>query len=118
MVIKFWCSCQPTRTDYWKGPYDIQGIVGVNDYKMNVRGKWKTYHVNMLKKFYQRERTACADTEVTLEAGSTVLEIVGAAILKANDNSMDGAVDDDDLLFLETCHTTESKRCDVLRQFD
>ena len=38
----------------WKGPYEIVGEVGLNDYKINVNGKMKILHANLLKKYHVR----------------------------------------------------------------
>ena len=35
----------------WKGPYQVEAKRSVNDYRINVRGKSKTYHINLLKKY-------------------------------------------------------------------
>ena len=37
----------------WRGPYEIEDVVRNNDYKVDK--KVKIYHVNMLKKYIQRE---------------------------------------------------------------
>jgi len=34
----------------WKGPFTVVSKVGVADYKIDVNGKLKTFHVNLLKK--------------------------------------------------------------------
>lgn len=40
----------------WKGPYVVKSKVGEYDYGVEVsEGKIKTYHINMMKKFYERE---------------------------------------------------------------
>ena len=40
----------------WRGPYKVIGIVGDFDYRVEVSpDKIKTYHVNMLKRYYHRE---------------------------------------------------------------
>ena len=51
----------------WKGPFTIEKIVSTNDYGVNVNGKVKTFHINMLKKYLQREdtATACAGIDIT-----------------------------------------------------
>ena len=33
----------------WKGPYVVKEKLGQNDYKIEVKGKIKTYHINLLK---------------------------------------------------------------------
>ena len=40
----------------WRGPYKVVGIVGDFDYRVEVSPyKVKTYHINMLKRYYHRE---------------------------------------------------------------
>ena len=34
----------------WKGPFHIDSVVRVNDYRVRIKGKCKTYHSNLLKK--------------------------------------------------------------------
>ena len=49
----------PTDTNklllQWKGPYDVTRVVGLNDYKALMKGKEKTLHANLLKKYVVRE---------------------------------------------------------------
>ena len=45
----------------WKGPFSVTEKLNPYDYKVDVKGKIKTYHGNMLKKYYRRE----ADLEET-----------------------------------------------------
>ena len=33
----------------WKGPFEVSSVVGLNDYKVKVKGKEKVYHANLLK---------------------------------------------------------------------
>jgi len=43
-------------TSAWRGPYKVVGIVGDIDYRVEVSpDKIKTYHINMLKRYYHRE---------------------------------------------------------------
>ena len=39
----------------WQGPYKVTEKVGKHDYKLDVKGKEKLYHANMLKKFVRRD---------------------------------------------------------------
>ena len=39
----------------WRGPYNIEGRVGANDYRIKMGSKTKMYHVNMLKKYIARK---------------------------------------------------------------
>ena len=39
----------------WHGPYKVVGKIGDVDYRVEVEpGKVKTYHINMLKRYYYR----------------------------------------------------------------
>ena len=38
----------------WRGPYTVESRVGVNDYRLKIGSKTKTYHVNMLKQYIAR----------------------------------------------------------------
>ena len=37
----------------WKGPFEVSSVVGLNDYKVKVKGKEKVYHANLLKKYFE-----------------------------------------------------------------
>ena len=39
----------------WKGPFEVSAIVGLNDYKVHVKGKERVYHANLLKKYFEGE---------------------------------------------------------------
>ncbi|GFR66735.1 zinc finger protein [Elysia marginata] len=40
----------------WKGPFEVVATVGVNDYRINVSGKVKTFHANLLKGYIARDQ--------------------------------------------------------------
>ncbi|XP_071485282.1 uncharacterized protein [Diadema antillarum] len=42
----------------WKGPFKVVGKVGQMDYKIDVGGKVKTFHANLLKQFFRRQERA------------------------------------------------------------
>jgi len=48
----------PTDSNYlllqWKGPFEILEVSG-DDYRIQLVGKTKTFHANMLKKYGSRE---------------------------------------------------------------
>ncbi|GFO39480.1 Zinc finger protein [Plakobranchus ocellatus] len=44
---------------HWKGPFEIVATVGINDYRINMGGKEKTFHANLLK----GDRPGTASTE-------------------------------------------------------
>jgi len=39
----------------WKGPFEILERVRGDDYRIQLVGRTKTFHVNMLKKYWSRE---------------------------------------------------------------
>ena len=39
----------------WKGPFIVIARVRKDDYRVQLSGKVKTYHANMLKKYWERE---------------------------------------------------------------
>jgi hypothetical protein len=44
----------------WKGPFNVEERVGICDYKININGKRKLYHANMLKAYVERDFTVAA----------------------------------------------------------
>ena len=39
----------------WKGPFEVSAVMGLNDYRVRVKGKERVYHANLLKKYFERE---------------------------------------------------------------
>ena len=39
----------------WKGPFEVSAVVGLNDYKVRVKGKERVYHANLLKNYFEQE---------------------------------------------------------------
>ena len=39
----------------WKGPFEVSAVVGLNDYRVRVKGKERVYHANLLEKYFERE---------------------------------------------------------------
>ena len=58
----------------WKGPYQVEEKRGVNDYRINIRGKSKTYHINLLKKYQERAK----DGEVVEAVNRNPMMVDGA----------------------------------------
>ncbi|XP_077863429.1 uncharacterized protein LOC144346761 [Saccoglossus kowalevskii] len=49
----------------WKGPYVVEQVIGENDYRVRVGDKVKTYHINMLKLYVERETSPQPDGSET-----------------------------------------------------
>ena len=56
----------------WKGPFEVSSVVGLNDYKVKVKGKEKVYHANLLKKYFEREEST-AEGAVAGGVGATCI---------------------------------------------
>ena len=46
---------------HWRGPYTITKQVAGNNYKINTKNKFKTYHANMLKPYFARSEGSTKD---------------------------------------------------------
>ena len=57
----------------WKGPFEVSSVVSLNDYRLKVKGKEKVYHANLLKKYFEREKTTVAGA-VAVGAGATSID--------------------------------------------
>ncbi len=57
----------------WKGPYPVVSVVNDWDYRISMKGKTKTFHANMLKRYELREPQG--------SPGKGVLTVVNAAVI-------------------------------------
>ena len=55
----------------WKGPCEVSAVVGLNDYKVRVKGKERVYYANLLKKYFEREESLSAGA-VAVEANANI----------------------------------------------
>ena len=76
----------------WKGPFKVESIVAVNDYKVNVGGRLKTYHANLLKRYYRRGNDQAVQ--------ASVIHVTCAAVVESGEIDPEGVVDDEELLEL------------------
>ena len=44
----------------WKGPYPIMVTVGLGDYRIKIGEQHRLFHINMLRKYIDREPVLCA----------------------------------------------------------
>ena len=96
----------------WKGPFEVEKIVGTNDYGIQVGGKVKTFHANMLKKYIERKTADdVKDQKQELDGdddgddkgnsvGGPVLHLTAASIIETSIGGSNGTVDDEELLEL------------------
>jgi hypothetical protein len=86
----------------WQGPHEIVGKVGLTDYRIEMKGKVKTYHANLLKKYIVREQqvVGCQQKEppgVIAQVCSAVIDCDGDA-WQHPETYQPGAVDDNLLI--------------------
>ena len=77
----------PTNTNkllmQWKGLYTVKDKVGVNEYNIKIDSKNRTYHANMLKKYYARDGDA---DQAKLTAGlADIVEVGGVELVQDSD---------------------------------
>ena len=46
----------------WKGPFEVKGCKGGNNYQIKVNRKMKTSHVNLLKQYVERDNVETTAT--------------------------------------------------------
>lgn len=75
----------------WKGPFEVVKKVNRVDYQLNIQGKVKTFHINLVKKFVERSRYETVD----VVTGESVFGIVNAIVDDCvADNTQDGQLED------------------------
>ncbi|CAG2216072.1 unnamed protein product [Mytilus edulis] len=73
----------PTKANkllmHWKGPFSIVEKISDLDYRIDMRGKLKMFHVNMLKLYVEREQTnvcvSAPDHKVSFVATVSVIDL-------------------------------------------
>ncbi len=94
----------------WKGPFKVEKTVGTNDYGIQIDGKVKTFHANMLKKYIEREtaedingheeESEGDDNGDDKDVGGSILHLTAASIIETTVSGTNGAIDDEELLEL------------------
>ena len=59
----------------WKGPYQIVEKIGVCDYRIKIGKHHRLLHINMLKKYIDREPVLCAVATILDPMDCSELEI-------------------------------------------
>ena len=58
----------------WQGPYDIVKVMGHNNYRLKVGGQERTYHVNMLKEYFERKEESVSKGILQCAAAAVIPE--------------------------------------------
>ena len=82
----------------WKGPLEVSAVVGLNDYRVKVKGKEKFYHVNLLKKYFERDEPTTEGAVSVVKADDHFKEDVHREIEECE---VKNAEDDVNVDFLE-----------------
>ena len=78
----------------WEGPFVVIQVLPQNNYTVRIRGREKTYHANLLKKYVAREDT----TKKTRENDKDTIQ---SAIIESSESYIHDVVDDEELLELQ-----------------
>ena len=81
----------------WKGPYEIIEVINIMDYKINVGGKTKVYHANLLKRYLERQE-------------EDAIQTAGIADIEAEFHDEEGVVNDEQLLEISSLSSSEIYR--------
>ena len=95
----------PTETSkltmQWKGPLKVIRLVSQNDYVIDMDGKEKAFHANMLKKYHDRKPVDLTQTAVVY-CGSLHLDVLLCNTVDLTDENLEG--------YEEICCPIEGKR--------
>ena len=72
----------------WKGPYPVTEVMRVNDYRVRMKGKVRTYHINLLKEYIARK-------EEISEEKKPMMELAGAAVLEYEEGNVESVMDEE-----------------------
>ncbi|XP_072033312.1 uncharacterized protein [Amphiura filiformis] len=76
---------------HWKGPFPVVGKVGSMDYKVDFGTKVKTFHANLLKKYFRR------DTDQPSKVVAGLLQIACSAIIESEVQEESEMSEEDDV---------------------
>ena len=80
----------------WKGPFPVVSKFNDNDYRIKVKGKVKSYHINMLKKYISRPDSLQPSCLLEARASDEAIEELCAVELTAQ--TLLGEFENDDLM--------------------
>lgn len=74
----------------WKGPYTVVQCIGLTDYRIQLESCTKVFHINMLKKYFDRETPSMvpsSESEAPVDDDDdAVVEDVAAGVLEEDDS--------------------------------
>ena len=97
----------------WKGPYRVTNVLNGCNYRVHVKGKERTYHINLLKKYVSRGEPV-VESDVEEVAAADVVSAGMAVITYANEQPEDGSGDDGETacdITLDFRRESDSREC-------
>ena len=91
---------------HWQGPYKVIARENENDYRIEMKGKSRLYHVNMLKEYTERVDKTNEQAQVEIDENNT-FECVSAAVIEPEEQ------DEAELDLFETGQTESFRDVDV-----
>lgn len=80
----------------WQGPFDVTAKENENDYRIDMNGKSRLYHINMLKEYVERENQDEEHEDDAIETKGILYEYANAAVIEPDEP------DESELLLLES----------------
>ena len=86
----------PTKTNKllmgWKGPYEVVEKLSPLDYRIKVGRKVKTFHINMLKQYIEREEDEQSD-QLNDTSQVCAISVIVMASEESNDEVIEGLIE-------------------------
>ena len=86
----------PTKTNKllmgWKGPYEVVGKLNPLDYRIKVGRKVKTFHINMLKQYIEREEDEQSD-QMNDTSQVCSISVIDMSSEESNDEVIEGLIE-------------------------
>ncbi|XP_070545582.1 uncharacterized protein [Ptychodera flava] len=93
----------------WQGPYHITEVVGDLDYRIDVRGKTKIYHANLLKRYQERRpHDSAGEIDQGYQEGLDVMHCVASAVIDSDEPDDTTSWLKSELVETLPTHSTES----------
>ncbi|XP_071949807.1 uncharacterized protein [Antedon mediterranea] len=77
----------------WKGPFPIIAKMGYLDYRIDLNGKLKTFHANLLKRYHERQDVSgAALAEFQSDVSQGALEVACTSVIESEDMVSDAPI--------------------------
>ena len=96
----------------WKGPFRVIDKIGTVDYRIDLAGKSKVFHANLLNKYISRAEVS--SSVITAKKSDNIFEHVCVSVIECEPDLLEGEsledcrIDNDDVLELPTVQAKET----------